>query len=408
LTRSEFHRKSHVVLALLIAFTLPFGKFTPLFIGLLLINWLIEGDLKTKFNAIIKSKFAVIFISFYLLHVLGLLYTNNLDSGFFDIQVKLSLFVFPLIFASKPLPKSQLSNVFYAFTIGLVYASIYMLSRAVSLYYLENEVAFFYQEFSALIHTSYISMYMNLAIVWLLLEFFKKEQENILFSKPTSILLVVFFSFIIVLLTSKSGLITLSLIYISILFYLILVRKKYLVGAIGIVMIASSLLLVVRFAPAVANRMDSFLGAIHTKSSSETTESTSVRMLIWESSTQVIKNNFLFGVGTGDAKDTLNTEYSKNNITNALNHNLNAHNEFYQVCICLGLVGFILLVLSLFYPLIYSSKTADYLYVIFLIIVAFNFLSESMLETQAGVMFYAFFNSILGLKNNQDIQNKII
>lgn len=408
MSRIEFHRKAHYLLAILIAFTLPFGKFTPLFIGLLLVNWIVEADFKTKFNNFFKNKLAILFVSLYLIHVIGLMYTNNMESGFFDIQVKLSLLVFPLIFASKPLSKVQLSKVFYAFTIGLFYASIYMLSRAVSLYYLENEMAFFYQEFSALLHTSYISMYMNLAIVWLLIEFFKKEQENIQFSKLTSILLVVFFTFIIVLLTSKSGLITLSLIYIGILFHLTFVRKKYLVAALGIIIISSSLILVSRFAPAVANRMDSFLGAIHTESSTETTESTSVRMLIWESSNQVIKNNFLFGVGTGDAKDALNTEYSKNNITNALNHNLNAHNEFYQVFICLGLVGFILLILNIFYPLIYSSKKADYLYVIFLLIVAFNFLSESMLETQAGVMFYAFFNSILGLKNNQDIQNKII
>lgn len=407
MSRIEFHRKAHYFIAILIAFTLPFGKFTPLFIGLLLVNWIVEADFKTKFDNFIKNKLAVLFVSLYLIHVLGLIYTNNMASGLFDIQVKLSLLIFPLIFASRPLTKVELSKVFYAFTIGLVYASIYMISRAVSLYFIEHEVAFFYQEFSALLHTSYMSMYMNLAIVWLLITLFKSENEHP-FSKISSSLLILFFSFIIILLASKSGILTLALIFIGVLLYLILFRKNYLIGILGIVFIASSLVLINRFAPAVANRMDSFLGAIHTESNTETTESTSVRMLIWESSNQVIKNNFLFGVGTGDAKDALNAEYSKNNITNALNHNLNAHNEFYQIYICLGLIGFIILVLSLFYPFVYYSKTIDYVYVIFLLIIIFNFLTESMLETQAGVMFYAFFNAILGLKNNDDVEKKKI
>jgi O-antigen ligase len=298
---------------------------------------------------------AILFVSLYLIHVIGLIYTNNVESGLFDIQVKLSLLIFPLIFASRPLTKVELSKVFYAFTIGLVYASIYMISRAVSLYYIENEVAFFYQEFSALLHTSYMSMYMNLAIVWLLITLFKSENEQP-FSKISSSLLILFFSFIIILLASKSGILTLALIFIGVLLYLILFRKNYLIGVLGIMLIASSLVLINRFAPAVANRMDSFLGAIHTESNTETTESTSVRMLIWESSNQVIKNNFLFGVGTGDAKDALNAEYSKSNIANALNHNLNAHNEFYQIFICLGLIGFIILVLSLFYPSFITQK----------------------------------------------------
>lgn len=407
MSRIEFHRKAHYFIAILIAFTLPFGKFTPLFIGLLLVNWIVEADFKTKFNNFIKNKLAVLFVSLYLIHVIGLIYTNNMASGLFDIQVKLSLLIFPLIFASRPLTKVQLSRVFYAFTIGLVYASIYMISRAVSLYFIEHEVAFFYQEFSALLHTSYISMYMNLAIVWLLITLFKPEDEH-LFSKISSSLLILFFSFIIILLASKSGILTLALIYIGVLLYLILFRRNYFVGVVGIVLIASSLVLINRFAPAVTNRMDSFVGAIHTESNTETTESTSVRMLIWESSNQVIKNNFLFGVGTGDAKDALNAEYSKNNIANALNHNLNAHNEFYQIFICIGLIGFIILVLNLFYPFVYYSKTIDYLYVIFLLIITFNFLTESMLETQAGVMFYAFFNTILGLKNNEDVEKKKI
>ena len=48
----KIHTKAHYVLAILIAFSLPFGRLTPIFISLMLLNWLIEGDFKNKFKII--------------------------------------------------------------------------------------------------------------------------------------------------------------------------------------------------------------------------------------------------------------------------------------------------------------------------------------------------------------------
>ncbi|MCZ2223858.1 MAG: O-antigen ligase family protein [Chitinophagales bacterium] len=400
MTRIAFHKKAHYFIAILIAFTLPFGKLTPLFIGLLLINWLVEGNLISKLKSLVNNKLAILFTLLYLVHLIGLFYTNNMESGLFDIQVKLSLLIFPLIFVSNPLSKSELSTVFFAFTIDYYTLPILFDYKSCFLYFIENEMAFFYQEFSALLHTSYMSMYLNFAIVWLIINMFN-TVENFPFSKISSSLLIVLFSLIIILLASKSGILTLLLIYIVALFYLIIVQKKVIIGTVSVILIVLGLFFTQRYAPTVTSRLDNFIEAIYSESSTETTESTSVRMLIWKSSNNIIKENFLLGVGTGDAKDALNVEYSKNNITNALKNNLNAHNEFYQIFICLGFFGFVILMLNIFYPIIFYREKNNLLYTYFLIIIAFNFLSESMLETQAGVLFYAFFNSIMGLKTNE-------
>ncbi len=95
-------------------------------------------------------------------------------------------------------------------------------------------------------------------------------------------------------------------------------------------------------------------------------------------------------------------EYEKLGMKGALEHKLNAHNEFYQVFISLGLIGFIFLILSLILPLFFAIKTNNGIYILFLVIVILNFLPESMLETQAGVMFYAFFNSLLCFKTTNN------
>ena len=126
------------------------------------------------------------------------------------------------------------------------------------------------------------------------------------------------------------------------------------------------------------------------------TESTISRIFIWEACTDIIQENILAGVGTGDTKDALLEKYLKEEMSGAYEKSLNAHNQFFQTQISIGIIGSLLLLSSIFIPLFHSFRTTgNNLLTLFIIIIIINFLVESMLETQAGVMFYAFFNSLL-------------
>ena len=401
MSRSDFHSKCHYILATLVAFSIPLAKFTPFFIGLLLFNWLVEGDLQEKFKQAFKNKFAVLFGSFFFIHIVGLLYTSNLDSGLFDIEVKLSLIIFPLVLSSKPLSNKQVKYVFKAFIIGLIYASFYMLSRALSFYYVYGENTFYYGKLAGYIHTSYISMYLNFAIVWLLFRLFIKENDEKLINKITIVGVITLFSIMIILFASKSGIATLLLIGLGLNLYFIYYRRKYLVAFVGLVLLAGGIFSVVHLVPQVMNRVNNFVQEIDSENNNEMGGSTENRIQIWKSSNLIISKNLLLGVGTGDVKEALQGQYKKNGFQNALKRNLNAHNEYYQVFISLGIVGFILLLMSMIYPLAISFKHNNYTYLFFLLIVMLNFLTESILETQAGVVFYAFFNSLLCFKKKE-------
>ncbi len=404
----ELHTKIYFFLALAIAFCLPFARFTPVFIALMLLNWLIEGDFKSKFQAISKNKFALLFISLYVMHLIGMLYTQNIDFGLFDIQVKFSLLIFPLILVNRPIPFEKLKFVFLAFIAGGIISSLYLIFRAIYINIATGENNFFYQAFSVLVHPSYIGMYLDFCVAWLLFSVLNKSFMQIRLFSFYAFSIILFFSFTIVLLSSKIGLITLILIFIGFLVYIIISRKKYLAGIIAMLFLLVSIYSMVRYVPFVHDRILTAAQAMSSSTNNQAdSESTAVRLLIWKAADQVISENFLFGTGTGDSKDVLVKEYEKRGMTGALEHKLNTHNEFYQVFVSIGLIGFVLFMLSLLMPFGLAYKRADFLYIVFLLIIILNFIPESMLETQAGVMFYAFFNSLLCFSNSKPSDNNL-
>jgi O-antigen ligase len=386
------HIKIHFLFAMLIAFFLPMGVLTPIFIALMLLNWILEGDFKDKFQRILKNKFALLFIGFYLLHLFGLIYTSNIPSGLFDVQVKLSLFIFPLIIASSPYNSEQRTKIFYALIAGALLASIVMLSKAFYTYYTTGENHFFYQDFSFLVHPSYLSMYLAVIIAFLIIAIFNNS-----FNKKFALALILFFTVINFLLSSKLGLISNFLLLFGSLVYYIIKFRKIIFGVISILLVAISFLLVFKYIPSIGERIHWALVAVKgsDKVNKGETESSAVRILVWKATRNIISKNLLLGVGTGDAKDALMEEYQKEVLTGAYEHKLNAHNEYLQVFVALGLIGFLVFMSSLIGPLIHAFKYSNALYFLFLLIIMLSFVTESMLETQAGVMFYAFFNSVL-------------
>lgn len=85
------------------------------------------------------------------------------------------------------------------------------------------------------------------------------------------------------------------------------------------------------------------------------------------------------------------------NVNVAINSECNAHNQFSDTIIAVGLIGLLLLI-SMFLSPIYlwiKNKNFDIVFFSLLIIIAFNSLFESVLERQMGIMFFVFFYMLL-------------
>jgi O-antigen ligase len=130
-------------------------------------------------------------------------------------------------------------------------------------------------------------------------------------------------------------------------------------------------------------------------------DGTAERMEVWKASLEVIRDHPVLGTGTGDVKDELIGKYSRDGMEGAFSQKLNAHNQYLQTFAALGIGGFLVLAAMILLPFLDAIRKRDLLYLMFLLVFGLNIAVESMLETQAGVVFYAFFNSFL-LWNSQN------
>lgn len=88
-------------------------------------NWLLEGNFNLKWTRLKQNKFFWILIGFYFIHVIGILFTSDLQRGMDDLRNKLPLFLLPLFFFSaSPINQTELKYIFRLFFLSVVVSSV--------------------------------------------------------------------------------------------------------------------------------------------------------------------------------------------------------------------------------------------------------------------------------------------
>jgi len=379
--------KALIALLALVAFSLPFKFLVNGFLALSLIVWLFSNPFKAL---LVKNKFTgklLVILFFYLLHALAFLYTTNIQESFFSLEVKISFLVFPLIFYTGNYTWPQMKFFVKSFILGNILCCLLCLGRAV---YLSNDVtvgsaAFCYEHLSWFQHPSYLSMYLTFSSVALL--------QKKMFTRLQNLLILLLFTFFVLLLSSKTG------IAIHFLFLMLVgishFVKKGNYARVAVFSLFSVLMLsaVIYFVEPVKQRFQNVVNAFNAETIDKTsTESTAVRMLIWKEARKIMKEKPLLGVSPGDANDKLYEAYKQNGLTGAYEKKLNAHSQYFQTGVGLGIIGIISLASLLLIPFLNKPRR---LLLFFLLITAVNFLTESMLQTMAGCIFFGYFYGLL-------------
>jgi O-antigen ligase len=138
----------------------------------------------------------------------------------------------------------------------------------------------------------------------------------------------------------------------------------------------------------LVNEYDEFKNKRHVNG-----HSLSMRLYFWSTAFHVIKENFFTGVGTGDVQAAMNTAYKETRAPLKEEWYKRPHNQYLTFAVALGIFALLMFLLALIYPFIALRKFLPVLYLPFFAVAIISFFVEDTLETQAGVTFFAFFNS---------------
>lgn len=123
-----------------------------------------------------------------------------------------------------------------------------------------------------------------------------------------------------------------------------------------------------------------------------------------KASFDIIKDNPVFGVGTGIVK-VFADYYEDTNSKLKPEYRLRSHNQYLAIMVAFGVVGLLWFLFSMFYPLFADKRNRNYLYIVFLFVVMLSMFTDDTLETQVGATLFAFFNSFLVFCNGLRIKN---
>jgi O-antigen ligase len=361
---------------------LPF-KLKPLIVFCLLLFVLV--NIKRSFNL----KPYLWFFTYFFVVAASLTYCNNFEHGFSLLIRFLPFIVIPLFFSI--LKKDELdlltknfikvfvfSCFFYAV---LMLAYMYYIKSTTHLVSLNHLLSYVTNEFFGINeHPIYLSSYISIAIIFLFLNNYRSKIKNF----------ILFFLIVtLILLTRKIFITTLFVIFFLQLFNIKNLNSRNLL--LGFIIFFSSSLLVY-LVPEISGR---FLEVLDYKQN-DIESSTGSRISAWKTIIEIFIENWQIGVSWGDTQDRMNLIYAKYGYNEIMN--LNAHNQYLQILLSSGIIGF--LIISIIYCKLFISNYKQNKYFIYTqIIFLAVFLVENYLERQNGVIFFILITCFFIKKN---------
>ncbi len=348
---------------------------------------------------------------FFAVAIVGLVHTQNLRLGFFEIEKRLGLAIFPIIFLfteitipRKPVLKALVYGCAVTSGLCLVNAlvqSIEIVGGHISFFpaVLNKDLSFvesitnggnrfFGESLSIFVSPIYFAMYINLSIIAITYYGCKRGLNRYhLFG-------IGYFLVVLFLLSSKLGLLTILVFSIAIPFFLkgrLPARAKMGVGLFFILLLVATLT-----NPRIQSVFHEYMsGKLSLEKKTGYITSTPLRLMTWSASISIIERHPITGVGTGDMEDEMYATYRTLGFMTALKMELNCHNQFFEE---IGRFGFLLgivlpvMLISGFY---FALRLGNILGVSFLILITINLLFESALERFNGVVFFSLFFNLL-------------
>jgi len=128
-----------------------------------------------------------------------------------------------------------------------------------------------------------------------------------------------------------------------------------------------------------------------------------MRWEYWKTAYRIFSKNVIYGVGVGDLEDAFMQQYNEQNSLLLPKFRHRAHNQYITIAVTLGLFGLLSFCVFLCYPFFKNKMYKSFFYLAFFSIFLLSMLTEDTLETQVGITFFIFFNTVLLFKQEKEV-----
>lgn len=351
-------------LLIIYAFFIPISNKVPsfilIFITLLL---LFSNEFQSRFTTIIKDKVVQAFMLFYLIHFIWMIGSEHMDAAMFKAYHYKS--ILSIIIITMTIKKEFITKILTSFTVGMLVSELFSYSMALNikipLVHLREGVGNvpFMQSYTQ--YATVLSITLGLILYNLLTD----KEANIY----KRIFLMLFFtsaSINIFIVASRIGYVLYAISIFTVLFFIYKKRFQKIL-ALGVVLIAIGYTFAYHFSDLFKERTMALYHDVIAIPDGNFSTANGARAGYYFYGTEIIKNNLIFGVGTGDhiaevkkliLKDEQNQSNKDNLLINIWNYNCaSLHSEYLDNTIQFGIIGLIIF-LNIFYQLL-SYKQAD-------------------------------------------------
>ena len=389
--------KTYQYLLISLAFLMPLTVVgANSIIVIIVFLWLFSGEYKSKYNDIIGNKLMVASIVFYIMHIIGMFWTEDLKWGFHVLH-KMWYFLLLLPLLYNIVNKEYTKYYIYAFLLAIALTEI--LSYLIWFEIIEE---FMHAEINNptpfMSHVSY-NPFLAFAIYLVTHEIFMNKKLSKLWLWIYS-----FFSVIMVInmfITGGRAGQVMFFAVIAILIFQYFEAQRIKAFIVSLILIFGVAITAYQTSPLFEQRFDKVIDEIVNYDQDTVARyqksSTGLRILFTLNSWKMIQDNLLLGVGTGDFPH----EYKKISIPDSPGgpYAENPHNMYILVLAQLGIVG-LLSMLSIFYYQIKlsfnsSSRFVKDLSIAFPLLFLLIMLSDSYLLGHYTGLLFVFFSSFL-------------
>jgi len=353
----------------------------------------------------------------YILYIIEFVFSSSKEVLGSYLEKSSLLLILPLLFILnfKAINKKVINSMMWVYVLSISLLNLIILLKIINQGFFEllDKDSFYHPVFRTLyakesgFHLPYLGMMFQFASLLVIYQLLTKRKiiSNVVISLLLIDLLLLNFSSF--LFSARMALAASFIIFVYLVFKVEKSRKnKIIYASFGIV-----LAIILSLMPPIQRRISEVFNTkweIPDKSYVGNNKEVNFRYVVYNCSYEILKDNWLLGVGIGNVQFLLNECYKSIEYTGYDDFNerkYNSHNQYLEYFMAYGVIG---LAVFLFF-ILNGWRRADVLYQCFIILMVFCFLTENILYRQAGILFFVLFNTIFYLNGlNLTTQKKTI